>query len=161
MNEKDIIDRFSSLIELDIDAVHAYGHAIDNIQDPAIKNELSMFRDDHDRHIGDLSLAITNLGGEPPERSRDFQGFLIEGFTAMRSVIGTEGALKAMKGNEELTNKTYREALDLQLPPDARDIVERNYRDEQRHLAFLNRVLANRSWEAWEKGTLHTDETER
>lgn len=161
MNEKNLIDRLSSLMQLDIDAVHAYGQAIDNIKDPAIKNELSMFRDDHERHISDLSLAITNLGGKPPEHSRDFKGFLIEGFTALRSVTGTEGALKAMKGNEELTNKTYREALNLQLPPDARDIVERNYHDEQRHLAYINRVLASRSWEAWEKGTLHTDATER
>jgi uncharacterized protein (TIGR02284 family) len=161
VNEKDLIDRLSSLMQLDIDAVHAYGQAIDSIKDPAIKNELIMFRDDHERHIGDLSLAISNLGGQPPERSRDFKGFLIEGFTALRSVTGTEGALKAMKGNEELTNKTYRDALDLQLPPDIRDIVERNYRDEQRHLAYINRVLSNRSWEAWEKGTLHTDATER
>jgi uncharacterized protein (TIGR02284 family) len=161
MNSQDVIDRLSSLMQLDIDAMHAYGQAVDNIKDPAIKNELTMFRDDHERHIGDLALAINNLGGTPPERSRDFKGFLIEGFTALRSITGTEGALKAMQGNEELTNKKYGDALGLDLPPAIRDVVERNYRDEQRHLAYINEALANRTWEAWEKGTVHTDATER
>jgi uncharacterized protein (TIGR02284 family) len=161
MHSQDIIDRLSSLMQLDIDASYAYGQAIDNIKDPAIKNELIMFRDDHERHITDLSLAITNLGGTPPARSRDFKGFLIEGFTALRSMMGTEGALKAMQGNEQLTNKMYSNALSLDLSPAVRDIVERNYRDEQRHLAYINEALANRTWEAWESGTLHTDKTER
>ena len=55
--------------------------------------------------------GLWRLGGNPPKRSVDLKGLLLEGFTALRSVTGTEGALKAMQSNEKTTNKKYQEAL--------------------------------------------------
>jgi hypothetical protein len=53
-------------------------------------------RDDHKRHIELLASEIPTLGGTPPDYSPDFKGYLISGFTSLRSITGTEGALKAM-----------------------------------------------------------------
>src|SRR5690625_4396391 len=113
MNTQEIIERLNSLIQLDVDAVGAYDQAIERIDTPSIQSDIMRFRDDHKRHITDLSTLVERLGGKPVEASPDFKGFLIEGFTALRSITGTEGALKAMKGNEELTNKRYEDALHL------------------------------------------------
>jgi uncharacterized protein (TIGR02284 family) len=146
MNQKGM-DTLKSLMQLDIDAVHAYSQAIDKIDHARVREQLIAFRRDHERHIADLSDVIVRLGGDPPERARDFKGFLIEGFTALRSMTGTEGALKAMKGNEETTNKHYRDALELDFSPDVRAIVQRNYGDEKRHLAYVEDALADRVWE--------------
>jgi len=137
----------TSLRQLDIDATHAYTQAIERIDVPAIRQRLTEFRGDHERHIRDLEPCIRRLGGEPPERARDFKGFFIEGFTAVRSMLGTEGALKAMQGNEETPNKHYGEARQVDLPPDVRSVVERNYEDEKRHLAYVQDTLAHRRWE--------------
>jgi hypothetical protein len=72
--------------------------------------------------------------------------------TALRSMMGDEQALKAMKGNEELTNKKYSEALDENLPADVMEVVRRNYQDEVRHLAYINQCIDQRIWESGEAG---------
>jgi len=147
MEQKKALDTLKSLMQLDIDAVHAYTQAIERITHRAVRERLTAFRGDHERHITDLSACIRRLGGEPPERARDFKGFIIEGFTALRSMTGTEGALKAMKGNEETTNKHYAQALTVGFSAEVRDVVARNFEDEKRHLAYVEDALADRVWE--------------
>ncbi len=147
MKNDKCIETLNDLIQLDVDAVHAYGQAIDAIDVAAVKDALIQFQGDHQRHIDTLSAEVRRIGGTPTEPSRDFKGFLIEGFTAVRSMTGTEGALRAMVGNEETTNKAYREALEEELPPEARRIVERNYEDEKRHLNYVRGALESRAWE--------------
>src|SRR5689334_15823951 len=105
---KGALDTLKSLRQLDIDAVHAYTSAIEQIDVSSIRSRLEQFRGDHERHITDLEPCIRRFGAEPDPRERDFKGFLIQGFTAIRSMTGTEGALKAMLGNEETTNAHYR-----------------------------------------------------
>jgi rubrerythrin len=141
------LDHLVTLVQLDIDAVQAYGQAIDNIDIPEIRERLDDFREDHERHIDELSAAIRRLGGEPPERAADFKGYLIEGYTAIRGAMGIAGALRAMKMNEILTNTTYEQALALDLPNDVMAIIGRNREDERRHLAYIEAVLEDRVWD--------------
>lgn len=145
MTNQEIADKLSSLVQLDIDAAHAYGQAIEKADAPEVREHLMRFRDDHNNHVHELSRIIREIGGMPPDYSWDFKGFLIEGFTALRSITGTDRALKAMKTNEELTTKTYREACALPLPPTIKAVVERNYGDEQRHLHYIEQTIALRS----------------
>lgn len=147
MDEKESAEKLNSLIQLDIDAVHAYDQAIENIDVTAIRNQLTEYRDDHNDHIKQLSMEVRALGKEPPEYSPDFKGYLIKGFTSLRSMTGTEGSLKAMQTNEHLTNKNYSEAVNWQLPESARQIVEKNYSDERIHLEYIENILKSRIWE--------------
>jgi uncharacterized protein (TIGR02284 family) len=142
-----VIERLESLMQLDHNAVQAYEQAIARIDIPAVREKLEEFRADHERHIVDLDVSIRQLGGEPEELSRDLKGTLLEGFTALRSVAGTEGALKAMKTNEQLTNRQYDDALSLDLPQEIREVLERNRDDERRHLAFIDASIDRRVWE--------------
>jgi uncharacterized protein (TIGR02284 family) len=144
MNEK-TISVLNNLIQLDIDAVHAYGQAIDNMDDAVVKNRLQEFQGDHERHIRVLMEVVREQGGTPIEYKRDFKGFLIEGMTAIRSAMGTKGALKAMKTNEVLTNRRYDAALQEDLPPRVRDIVMRNRDDERRHLQYIESCLTGKT----------------
>jgi rubrerythrin len=143
------IKTLRDLMQLDYDAVLAYTRAIDGIepQYADIRTRLGEFRDDHERHIRELSDVIVALGGTPPERARDFKGVLIEGMTAVESAMGTEWALRAMRTNEKLTNKRYEHALELELPPEVSELIRRNYDDEQRHLAWIIDALDRRVWE--------------
>ena len=94
MNEKNLIEALSNLVQLDIDAVHAYDQALKEIDDPIIKDRLLKFQDDHRNHISGLSKQIEELGGQPPEQSQDIKGYVIEAFTAIRSFTGLKGALQ-------------------------------------------------------------------
>lgn len=151
MQNSKIIDNLTSLVRLDIDAIHAYDQAIEKIEDQSICDRLADFRDDHLQHVNRLSECIERLGGTAPEFSRDFKGFLIEGMTIVRSVTGTEGALKAMKTNEKLTNFTYDKALSWDLPQDVKEIVEKNRDDERRHLNYIEQCINARAWEREQK----------
>ncbi len=147
MNNKEIAERLKSLVQLDIDAVHAYGQAIEHIDVPNVREQVVAFQGDHERHINDLSSVVRNLGEAPPELTKDFKGFLLKAFTSIRSMTGTEGALKALKSGEELTNKKYSEARTWDLPVNILSIVQRNYEDEQRHLHYVNQAITDRVWE--------------
>lgn len=147
MNE-DTANKLTSLIKLDVDAVEAYQEALKKIENPSIHQRVGQFMNDHQRHIKRLSDLLRLAGEEVPEQKKDIKGFFIKGMTSFRSITGEEGALKAMQTNEQLTNKTYKEAFeDWDLDPDARIIVSDNYEDEKRHLTYINEVIETRSWE--------------
>ncbi|MFL5348374.1 MAG: ferritin-like domain-containing protein [Hyalangium sp.] len=146
MDQQRMVERLNDLIALDHDAVGAYEAAINRIEVEALRMSLREFQNDHLRHIQDLSRVVLGLGGTPRQKP-DVKGFLLKGFTAITSMMGNEAALKAMQGNEKLTNRTYEQALKESWTEEVRTIIERNFRDEQRHLAFIENSLRMRSWE--------------
>lgn len=145
------VEKIRDLIHLDIDAVMAYGEAISRIERPHddIRAQLVAFQQDHERHIRELSQVLKEVGHEPPARRPDFKGYLIEGMTALRSALGTEQALKAMRQNELLTNRRYKDADHFPgLPTRVHEIVRRNRQDEEVHLDWITRALQGRVWQA-------------
>lgn len=145
---EDLIKKLAKLAQLDIDAARAYDQAIEHIDIPDIKSTITLFRNDHKRHITDLNQQITQLGGKAVEETPDLKGVLIEGFTALRSTTGTAGALKAMHSNEKLTNKTYDDALSEDaLPENIRLLLIKNRDDERKHLNYIEKLLEEQPWE--------------
>lgn len=146
MDNREVCDKLNKLIKLDVDAVNAYKQAIDACTMKEIRSKLVQFQEDHQRHIRDLSQQVRLFGGAP-EVETSWAGFLIEGFTAITSQ-GDHSALVAMRGNEELTNRTYEAALTTaDLPVDVRALLERNFSDEQHHLSWIKDQLDMRVWE--------------
>ncbi len=146
MDNKEIADKLISLCQLDIDAIHAYNKATGNIDQLDIKNSIAKFQGDHERHVKELSDMIRSYGSEPPEFSKDFKGFMLQAFTSIRSVTGIEGALKALRGGEKMTNRAYDDAVKQNFPPLVMVLLRRNYDDEQRHLNYIDQALNNRIW---------------
>jgi hypothetical protein len=148
METQDILKMLGSLAQLDADAYHAYGQAIEKVDISIVRDELTRYQQDHLLHFQELSRRISDMGGSPPEFSKDFKGYLISGFTSLRSVTGTKGALEAMQTNEKLTNKNYGEASsETGLPRDLHDLLVRFYGDEQDHLNHIERALSEKVWE--------------
>jgi uncharacterized protein (TIGR02284 family) len=143
LDTAELIEALNDLIQLDFDAVKAYEQAIERIDERPVRSDLELFKVDHERHIADLSQVVRDLGGVPEAAGRDLKGVLLEGLTALRSVTGTVGALKAMRMNEKLTNKSYAKASELDLPAIARMVVDRNLADERRHLAAIQTHIAD------------------
>jgi uncharacterized protein (TIGR02284 family) len=141
MKKDDITKELRQLIQLDIDAVHAYNAAIKKIEEEAIRSQLTSFRDEHQQHITSLSAALREIGGTPPEFSPDFKGYIISGFTSLRSLTGTKGALKAMFSNEKLTNEKYSEAIGWDVQPFIKTIITQNLEDERRHLSYIEGTI--------------------
>lgn len=156
MDNNERIRKLTSLIQVDIDAVHAYQQAIDklafqesidNLDHETIRDQLSLYKQDHERHVKNLSECVKELGGQPPASAKDFKGFVIQGFTELASVTGVEGLLNAMKANEKLTNSTYDDAIGWDLSKEMIQVIRRNREDEVRHLRYIEQALEERIWE--------------
>lgn len=150
MNQREISELVRDLIQLDVDAIHAYDQSVRALDATPLQGTLAEFRLDHQRHVLELSQALLAMGEAPPPFSSDVKGYVLEGFTALRAMTGAEGALLAMRANEQLTNTTYAKALAKPLPAELLAIVRRSYADEQRHLAYIESALDGRIWEAGE-----------
>jgi uncharacterized protein (TIGR02284 family) len=141
-----VIEELNEVLQIDLDAVGAYTSAIDHLDDASIKQQLTEFRSDHERHIVDLKAIIRRLGGQPKEHA-DMQGAIRKGFTAIAGLVGTEAVLRAMLSNEKKTNQVYGKHVQKGFPPDILDVLRRNFGDEQRHYAWIESALQTRLWE--------------
>ena len=140
------IEELNELIRFDRDAIGTYTEAINAVHDERIRGPLSGFREDHQRHVSDLSEVVRRLGGKPVE-SPDLKGVLRKGMTKIAGLAGEEMILKAMKSNEEAINKAYNHHATLDFPNDILDLIKRNYEDEKRHLKWVEDALRTRIWE--------------
>ncbi|MEM5789980.1 MAG: DUF2383 domain-containing protein [Syntrophobacteraceae bacterium] len=147
MNNMEIADALSDLVQLDVNAAKAYSQAIENIEVISLRQQFAKFRDIHNQHASSLNKIIKALDVVPPERSQDFRGFLMESWAAIRGGSGVEGALKAMRTNAEYVDRKYREASALPLTPSIHAMVEHNYRNVHAQLEFIEKALINRIWE--------------
>ena len=145
MKQESVLSQLEEIVQVDIDAAHAYDRAINQIQDDIIRERLANFRDEHRKHIIRLVQEITSRGGSPLDPTPDVKGYLMQVFTALRSVSGTRGALAAMKLNEELTHAKYAEVFPQDFPEDVKEVLRSNLSDEKRHLDYIANNLKSLS----------------
>ena len=129
------------LMQIDYDAVRAYEHALEHVDDPELHGELERIGHEHQRHLTEMAALIRQLGGHPGEVRRDATGVLLEGMTLLRSVAGPLGALRALRSDEKLLVERYEKALDG-APDSMLALASRHWHDECRHLALLDRHIA-------------------
>jgi uncharacterized protein (TIGR02284 family) len=141
-----IIEELSELIRLDQDALAAFDEAIDAIQEPALREQLTLFRADHERHVQELSTIVRGYGGAPPDHP-GVRGQVRKAMTKIAGLVGAEATLEAMKANEQLAADRYDHHAALDLPEDIREVVTRNALDERRHHAWVEDALLLRMWE--------------
>ena len=141
MEKNELIEAISALIQLDIDTVYAYEQAIDEIEDGIIRARLTEFRDAHRQHSERLSEKIRALDGTPPKHTKDFKGYAIEAFTALRGITGMKGALKALRTVEEITNRQYGKIVSEDVPAPFKELFRKYFSDEKMHLNYIDSNL--------------------
>ena len=148
MTNQEIAEALTELVQLDIDAVLAYDRALGAIGgEGTVASTLAGFKLDHQRHIVEASQLLLGMGRTPPEAKPGVKGTILGGVTALRSRLGTEQALEAMRSNEQLTTSSYARALARPFPEDVLEVVRRGAADEQRHLSWIERAIDQRLWE--------------
>ena len=134
------ISVLNNLIQVDIDTYHTYTQAIEALSSPNSIQTLKAFRNEHEQHINTLSKIVRAKGGVPPEFSRDFKGYMISGYTAVKVKGGIHSIFQAMETNETLTVKYHIDALKVDLPNDIRDVIHAHLRAEEGHLASIKKM---------------------
>lgn len=134
------ISVLNNLIQVDIDTYHTYTQAIEALSSPNSIKTLKAFRNEHEQHINTLSKIVRARGGIPPEFSRDFKGYMISGYTAVKVKGGIHSIFQAMETNETLTIKYHNDALKVDLPNDIRGIIHAHLKTEEGHLASIRKM---------------------
>ena len=139
---ENLIEGLNDVIAIDYDAIEAYEAAIERLENTSYQQQLETFKADHERHVRDLTDCVTMLGGEPREGA-DMKKLLTKGKVVLANITGDEGILKAMKSNEDQTNKTYEDAVReyANAPAQVKDALQRGLSDERRHRDWIVQTL--------------------
>lgn len=138
---KDLVKLMNDLIALDFDAIEAYDAAIARLKTVNDKENLTRFMGDHRQHVTDLTALVRDMG-EKPQDEADFKRVLTKGKVVLGGLIDDEAVLKAMKSNEDDTNKAYERATQHQgVPERVMAVFQKNLGDERRHREWIERRL--------------------
>jgi hypothetical protein len=123
----------NDLLQLDHDAVSAYGIALRELDSPHLRTQLEAHLRDHERHIEELGAHIERVGGMAmpvPHLTGAFK-------MAVQAAAGAgsdRAVLLAFKANEMQVRDKYARAAGRQdLPPDVLATLQRGAADEDRH----------------------------
>ena len=139
-DETTIIAWLNDLLQLDHDAVAAYGIALKELDSAKLRRELEVHLSDHERHILELERHIETLGGMKmpvPHASGIFK-LAVQGAVAAAS---DKAVLLAFKANEMQVRDKYARAASLDLPPEILNTIRRAAADERRHYEWAVRSL--------------------
>lgn len=132
----------NDLLQLDHDAVQAYGLAIRQLESTTRKKALRRYLADHKRHITELKGLIRALGSAPIPVSHIPTGPFKLAMQAMGTLGGDREVLLAFKANERQVRDKYRRAAARKgLPVDVRRVLRRAASDELRHYQWAERSL--------------------
>jgi len=135
---KNAASTIQNLTKYEIDNFFLIRQCYENVDKPGlIKNDLSLMSEDCERNIRELSDLALRYKVQPPVFKKDYTGFLMEGYAAIRAGLGEAGALKALHTTNTYILKQYRNALDKNLPVEVKDIIGRICETKKRHLQIL------------------------
>ncbi|OJU72820.1 MAG: rubrerythrin family protein [Alphaproteobacteria bacterium 40-19] len=135
------LDAVNSLIELDYDAVEAYEAAINRIDNPDYRSRLTEFKEDHQRHITELSELVRQHGNTPAS-GPSMKQWLTKGKVVLANIIGDKAILKAMLDNEQDTCAAYQAMSERSDQwEDAKDLLKNGLRDEKKHKAWIEQFI--------------------
>jgi rubrerythrin len=139
MDRTELIERLSFFMRLERDAVRAYERALNGTEAAGVRDNLRQFMREHERHVSDLREAIRQEGNEAPELAEDVQGIFLEALASVER--GEQTIFQGLEAGERYVNYKYRQAGGEEFPAHVIRLLERNWADERRHLAYVEGML--------------------
>lgn len=129
LNAAHTVKTLQKLVQYEIDHSFLLSQCINNLKNQDLKINIVKMQEECESNIKDLSSFIKKYNGEIPAHEKDFKGFFMEGYAAMRGLLTDQGALKALHTNQKLILKAFESALNSNLPEDTlgkiKEIVEK------------------------------------
>ncbi len=133
---KKLIENF---ILLERDAIAAYDVTIERLENVEARARITEFRQDHHRHLEELTKAAAENGANVPTEG-DMKEMLTTGKVKLADMMGGDGAiLKAMSTNENDTIAAYRNGTqNADVPASLKPLMTAALADEERHKAWMD-----------------------
>lgn len=138
-DEIGLLAKLKDLLQLEHDALPTYQLAIAGLSDRTQRARLRAFRDDHRRHVDELTTLITARGGVPLGLPHLPTGLFKLAVQLAGLPGGDRAILLAFKANEWQSQERYgrRAAEELGQAPEVADVLSRAAADEARHYAWV------------------------
>jgi uncharacterized protein (TIGR02284 family) len=135
MDNDDIISTLNDLIETSKDGEEGFRVCAEDISDPQLKT-LFLDRAQTCAHaVRELQEQVVALGGKP-ETSSSVASNLHRRWVDIKAAVtgrDDEAILNECERGEDIAVKSYRNAVEKDLPTDIKSLVERQYRGAQRN----------------------------
>lgn len=138
------IATLNDLLQLDHDAVGAYGIAIHATANESHRETLREFRADHERHIEEITRLIQDRGGKPIQAPHLPTSVFKLAVQKAGALGGETALLFAFKANERQSRDKFRRAAEDSDDLEVADVLARAADDEVRHYDWAVRALLER-----------------
>jgi uncharacterized protein (TIGR02284 family) len=122
---KEVIKSLQDLTQYEIDASALISQCSQNLKNETLKSTLQTVKNEFDKNINDLTTLVKKFGGSIPEYDKDFKGYFMTGYAAMRGAFSDKGALNALHTNLKLIQSAFQKALNSPIPSDAKDVIKK------------------------------------
>jgi uncharacterized protein (TIGR02284 family) len=126
----DMIDTLNGLIAISFDGEQGFRIASDGVKSADIKRVFDQAADRCAEGAAELQRKVRAIGGDP-QQGGSITGALHRRWTELKSTItGMDdlAILNEVERGEDVAKAAYAKALETNLSPDVRSIVERQYR---------------------------------
>jgi uncharacterized protein (TIGR02284 family) len=127
MANDDVIDVLNDLIETSKDGEYGFKTCAERANDPQLKQIFSRRSADCAKGAQELQALVAQCGGKPEQRG-SAAGAMHRGWVSVRDAVSgssDQGVLDECERGEDLALASYRKALKQELPPQVRQVVER------------------------------------
>ncbi len=127
--QKETVSVLNHLIEICEDGCQGYRQAAEHIDHPGLSRTFSKYSQQRAEYAAELRDQVRRMGGEP-EDGGTVTGALHRGWTSLKTALAgdnLESVVTECEREEDRVLEEYKDALEKQLPTDARALVEKQY----------------------------------
>lgn len=135
LDNKATISVLNDLIETSRDGEAGYRKCAERAVDPALKTLLATRAGECREAVGELTSIVLSLGGKP-EDDTSVAGDLHRGWAAFKAAVAGDddkAVLEECERGEDVAKRNYKKALEKDLSPEIRAVVQRQYDGVLRH----------------------------
>lgn len=126
---KETIEVLNDLIETSKDGEKGFQECAEDVKRPELKALLSDHAVECGKAAAELQAIVTRLGGDP-ENNTSLAGDMHRRWVDLKAMISgkdEKAILNECERGEDVAKKSYKKALEKDLPADIRQVVERQY----------------------------------
>jgi uncharacterized protein (TIGR02284 family) len=129
MDSKKAISTLNDLIETCRDGQNGFKEAAENVKSPDLKTFLNQITTERAQFVNQLQLEVRTLGGDP-QKSGSASAAMHRAWIDIKGTLtgkDDHSILSECERGEDSAVEAYKDALKLDLPPNIRSTVERQF----------------------------------